>query len=358
MCGLRCKYCFYEDVANKRLVKNMGFMQEAVAERIIAEAVNAVDGGVVSFMFQGGEPTLAGLGFFKRFIELEKKHAKRGVRFDHSIQTNGMAIDREWAEFLRKNTFLVGISIDGNEYIHDSVRVDANGSGTWKRAVSALKLLDEHKIETNILCVVTKSAAKHPQQVYRALRALGNHSMQFIACLDPLGAERGTMEYSLSPEMYGKFLCGVFDCWYRDWKNGNYVTVRDFEDRLRHLLRMAPVSCSAAGNCGHYPVIEADGSIYPCDFFVLDEYCLGNILETGIEKAMTSEAAVRFFNEGAKRPAKCASCRWVPICRGGCRRDFTDGGENYFCDSYRTFFSYAIYRLEEMAAAFVSGNLF
>lgn len=350
LCGLRCKYCFYEDVSEKRLTKSMGIMTEETAEIIVEKALRAAEvGGTVSFMFQGGEPTVAGLKFFKRFVELEKKHARVGVEIEHSIQTNGMAIDREWAEFLKEHNFLVGLSIDGTEYIHDKFRVDADGNGTWRRAVDALRLLDEYGIETNILCVVTKQSAKKPQEVYRALREFGNHPLQFIACLDPLGDECRAAPYSLSPAAYGRFLCMVFDCWYADWQRGDYVTVRGFEDYLRHLLRMPPASCAAAGSCGHYLVIEGDGSLYPCDFYVLDEWRLGSISDIEVSDALDCETARKFISEGAKRPNECRECRWAPICRGGCRRDFTHEG-NYFCAAYRAFFPYAIGRLEEMAA--------
>lgn len=353
LCGLRCKYCFYEDVASSRSVKSFGIMSDSTAENVVKKAFAAAErGSVISFMFQGGEPTVAGLDFFRKFIALEEKYAIKGVRVEHSIQTNGMAIDREWAEFLRENNFLVGVSIDGTEYIHDGMRVDSEGRGTWQRAVDALRLLGEFGVETDILCVVTKQAAKKPQAVYRALRELGCKSLQFIPCLDPLGAKRGAMPYSLTGENYGKFLCGVFDCWYADWKRGDYVTVRLFEEYLRHLLRMPAASCSTMGRCGGYLVIEGDGSLYPCDFYVLDEYCLGNINEGEIIDALRSENAMKFVSEGAKRPAKCGECPYYALCRGGCRRDFDERGENYYCEAYRRFFAYAGERLAEMAAGY------
>lgn len=353
LCGLRCKYCFYEDVSSNRSVKSFGVMSDSTAENVVRKAFAAAErGSLISFMFQGGEPTVAGLEFFKRFIALEEKYAVKGVMVEHSIQTNGMAIDREWAKFLRENNFLVGISIDGTEYIHDSIRVDSEGRGTWQRAVNAFNLLKEFGVETDILCVVTKQTAKKPQAAYRALRELGCRSIQFIPCLDPLGEKRGAMPYSLSVENYGKFLCGVFDCWYADWKRGDYVTIRLFEDYLRHLLRMPAASCSAAGGCGNYLVIEGDGSLYPCDFYVLDEYCLGNINEVEIDSALRCDTAMRFLAEGAKRPTECGECGYFALCRGGCRRDFDEHGGNYYCRAFQRFFAYAGERLVEMARGY------
>lgn len=350
ICNMRCRYCFYEDVSDRRKIKSTGIMTENTAEKIISRAYDAAErGGVISFMFQGGEPTAAGLKFFEKFIELEKKHAKAGVRAEHSIQTNGYSLNRDWAEFFKRNGFLVGLSLDGTEQLHDKFRVDSTGSGTWNKAVNTLKLLDEFEVETNILCVVTGQAAKKGRQIYRSLTGLGEHPLQFTACMDPLEDERGGTEYSLTAPAYGKFLCDCFDCWYADFKRGKFVSIRAFDDYIRRLLRLPVISCSATGGCGHYLVIESDGSLYPCDFYALDEWRLGSIFELSYEEALKSSTSAKFVSEGAKRPTKCAECKFFALCRGGCMRDFTGDGENYFCEAYRAFFGYAAVRLEECA---------
>lgn len=350
LCDLRCRYCFYEDVTASRSQGQRGMMTPATAEALIQKAFREVSaGGCVQFLFQGGEPTLAGLNFFRAFLEIEQRYRKPGVTVIHSLQTNGMHLDDTWAAFLQQADFLVGLSLDGYPALHDRYRVDAQGRGTWDRALDALRLLERNRVETNLLCVVTGPAAKHPQTLYRSLKALG-HPLQFIPCLDPLEGNRGSMDYSLTPAAYGKFLCQVFDCWYRDWKQGGYISIRNFDDYLRILLRQGPSSCTASGACGQYLVAEADGSLYPCDFYALDRWCLGNIREVGIEEAMSCPTARAFLLEGAHRPAACAECRYGPLCRGGCMRDRREDGENYYCGSYQTFFPYAIARLEEMAA--------
>lgn len=180
--------------------------------------------------------------------------------------------------------------------------------------------------------------------------------MQFIPCLDPIAARRGSAFYSLKPDAYGKFLCNLFDCWYRDWKAGNYVSIRTFDDYLRILLRMTPSACAASGVCGSYLVVEGDGGLYPCDFYVLDQWFLGNICNCSVEEALASEKSQQFLQESRTRPKGCQSCRYAPLCRGGCRRDWMENGENYYCHSFRTFFAYAITRLEEMAAAYLRGR--
>ena len=352
LCNMRCRYCFYEDISDNRAQKHMGIMSEATAERIVSEAFRLVSpGGMVTFLFQGGEPTLAGLAFFRSFMALEQKYAKAGVLCHHAIQTNGFCLNEAWAEFFRENNFLVGLSMDGTQGVHDSLRLDAAGKGTWEKTAAALKLLDRFRVETNILCVVTAQTAKKASQAYRALTALGGHPMQFIPCLDPMEAERGQEFYSLKPEAYGKFLCNLFDCWYRDWKAGNYVSIRTFDDYLRILMRMSPSTCAASGACGSYLVVEGDGSLYPCDFYVLDQWKIGNIMEMEVQEALASPVSARFVQEGACRPEPCRACRYFPICRGGCRRDWTQEHNNYYCTSFRAFFDYALPRLQEMARA-------
>ena len=351
LCDMRCRYCFYHDISDIREVKSMGIMSEATAQALLQAAFAAVEpGGFIQFTFQGGEPTLAGLDFFRNFVDLEAQFRTRNVTVGHSIQTNGLHLNEEWADFLKKNGFLVGISIDGSQAIHDAYRVDASGKGTWDRVTGALTLLERYDVETNILCVVSSAVAKNPQKVYASLRKLG-HPMQFIPCLDPLEAPRGSEKYSLKPDAYGRFLCALFDCWHRDWKAGNYISIRTFDDYLRILMRMPPSTCAAAGACGSYLVVEGDGSLYPCDFYVLDEWKIGNIRDMRVEEALSSPASVRFVMEGALRPEACKGCPYFPVCRGGCRRDWTELRKNYYCESFRNFFAYALPRLQEMARA-------
>ena len=355
LCGLRCRYCFYEDVAQCRETQSMGIMSRETARNLLRAAAQAAQpGDVIQITFQGGEPTLAGLDFFRDFIAMEQELIPSGVTVNHSIQTNGMALTAEWSTFFRENRFLVGLSLDGARDLHDALRVDAQGKGTWDRAVAALKLLDQAGVETNLLCVVTGPMARSPQKVYQSLNKLGNHPLQFIPCLDPLEAPRGSMPYSLSPQRYGRFLCGLFDCWFRDWQAGCYVSVRLFDDYLRILAGMPPSTCAASGACGSYLVVEGDGSLYPCDFFVLDKWYLGNINETTVAQAMNSPRSQEFLARGRTRPQACPACPYFAICRGGCPRDWTafgPQGENYYCPAFRQFFNYALPRLRQAAAA-------
>ncbi|MBR4865771.1 MAG: radical SAM protein [Clostridia bacterium] len=275
LCDLRCKYCFYADVAANRTVKSRGIMSRDTARILLEKAFSATEaGGNVTFMFQGGEPTLAGLDFFRDFVSMEARLCPPGVTIHHAIQTNGMTMTTEWAEFLRDNRFLVGLSLDGCADLHDRNRVDAAGCGSYRRVLEALDCLKNAGAETNLLCVLTDQLAKKPRRVYESLKELGV-PIQFIPCLDPLEARRGSMPWSLTPDYYGGFLCALFDLWYADLEGGRYVSIRFFDDLLRRLLGLPPSSCAMAGSCGHYLVVEGDGALYPCDFYVLDEWYLG-----------------------------------------------------------------------------------
>ena len=349
LCDARCRYCFYEDVSSSRQVKSHGLMSRDTADRLIASAMEyAGPGGAVHFLFQGGEPTLAGLDFFRRFTAGARSACPEGAHVSFSIQTNGLSLTDRWARFFREEDYLVGLSLDGTKTLHDRFRRDGDGRGTWARVTEALALLDRENVQTNLLCVVTGPAAAAPSQIYRSLKALGPHPLQFIPCLDPLAQGRGGQSWSLAPAAYGSFLKGLFDCWYRDLADGWYVSVRQFDDYLRLLAGMAPSSCAAAGRCGGYLAVEADGGLYPCDFYVLDQWYLGNIHALTPAQALASPVMAAFLEEGAVSPAPCARCPYGPLCRGGCRRDriAADGGTAYYyCPSMRDFFPYALPRL-------------
>lgn len=355
LCNLRCRYCFYDDVSNSRACKNMGLLSHEMAKELIEKAFAATeDGGSVHFLFQGGEPTLAGLDFFRFFLETERS-MQRKISVFHSIQTNGICLDEEWASFFKTNSFLVGVSLDGTRENHDLYRMDAAGQGTWDKVTSTIALLDAYGVETNLLCVVTGQLARKPQRAFKSLCELGRHDLQFIPCLDPFDTIGG-QAYSLMPEHYGRFLCGVFDAWYDQLQRGNYVSVRNFEDYLRILLGMPPTSCASSGSCGHYLTVEGDGSLYPCDFYVLDEWKLGDLSHCTVEDALDSPVSRMFLEQGRKRPAECAACAYQPLCRGGCKRDWDAAGNNRFCTAYRQFFAYALPRLQTAARFLAQQN--
>ena len=285
-CNLRCRYCFYEDVSEHRQDHDLGLMDEDTAALMIRQAMEEAESRV-SFAFQGGEPMVRGLPFFQRFVELERQYLRPGLTVEHSIQTNGTLIDEDWARFFRDNRFLVGLSLDGTKDLHDANRVDSQGRGTWNTVARTLTLLQKWQVEVNLLCVVTGPAARRGQAIYQNLKKLGGRYLQFIPCLDPMEEERGGRPFSLTPERYGRFLCTVFDLWYQDWEQGDYVSVRLFDDYVHLLDGQRAGTCATAGTCGRYFVVEGDGSVYPCDFFVLDQWRMGKLGEHTLEELVS-----------------------------------------------------------------------
>ena len=352
-CNLNCRYCFYCDEGKNRENFSYGFMSEETLEVLVRKAFEYAD-GFCGFAFQGGEPTLAGLPFFQRFVELAQAHSRPGVEIHWSIQTNGMVLDDTWAAFFRDHNFLVGLSADGTREVHDACRVDPEGNGTWQTVAAAAALLKQYDVSFNLLCVVTKQCARRAQKVYHALQKLGSGYIQFIPCLDALEEQRGSASYSLTPEAYGSFLCTLFDAWYLDWKGGRYTSVRLFDDYVHLAMGMPAGTCATSGSCGAYFVIEADGSVYPCDFYVLDEYRLGNLNEDDFETIHRRRGRIGFVENSFNHTQQCQECRYFSLCRGGCRRHReqpgTAPGENYFCRSYRMFFDACLPRMRQIAA--------
>ena len=353
MCNLNCRYCFYHDIVEKREQKSYGFMTEDTLEAVIQKGLSYAqqDCGIA---FQGGEPTLSGLDFFKTVVALQKKHNKKGLRIHNSIQTNGTGLNEEWADFLRDNHFLVGISLDGVKDTHNCNRVDGWGDGTYGRVMETIQLLDSRHVEYNVLTVVNKQTAARATRIYNFYKRMGLKYLQFIPCLDPYGDIPGGMPYSLTAEDYGTFLCTLFDLWYRDVKKGDACSIRQFENYLEMMLGFPPEACGMSGVCGMQHVVEADGSVYPCDFYVLDEYRLGNLRTDSFEQINARRKEIGFVETSMGIDPKCKTCSFFALCRGGCRRHRPlnpDGtlGLNIFCESYQRFFSYAETRLIELA---------
>jgi len=359
-CNMRCSYCFYLDISKKRAQRSYGFMNidllEVIVQKAFAEAQEEV-----TFAFQGGEPTLAGLDYFENFIRYEGKYNHKNIKINHAIQTNGILIDQEWARFLAKNHFLVGISLDGPKSIHDSYRMDNQGRGTYQRVIDGIENLKRHQVDFNILSVVTSQLARHAHQVYRFFQKKGFKYIQFIPCLFPLGESPNQYPYSLTPERYGNFLKTIFDLWYHNVGNHEFVSIRYFDNLLQMMLGYPPEACDMTGHCSCQFIIEANGGVYPCDFYVLDQWYLGNIRAQSFTQLFDSPTAQQFIQSSTYVDPACRECPWFPLCRGGCRRwrePFVDGKPrlNYLCPAYKDFFSYTIERFKEIVAKIQAGE--
>jgi len=356
LCDMNCYYCFYHKIAGEREVRSYGFMTLETLETIVKKALEFSDGGVVTFAFQGGEPTLSGLPFFKKFIEFSKKYNLKNSQINNVLQTNGININEEWAIFLKENNFLVGLSLDGKKDLNDKRRILNDGSGSYERIMNGKRIMDKFRVEYNVLSVIDKEGAKEIVKTYAFLKAQGIKYMQFIPCLDPLKSpEIDFSDYSLTAKDYGEFLKKLFDLWYLDISRGNMISIRYFDNLLDIILGSGAEACNMRGICSIQNVIEADGSVYPCDFYVYDEWNLGNINKVSFEEIITSNRGKEFIETSMTLSDKCSECEFLQICRGGCRRERNEN-LNKFCEAYKIFFEYAGERLMQIARRIYENN--
>lgn len=355
-CQMKCKYCFYFDEANCREIPNFGKMDEKTTKNLIKKAFLSVT-EECTFGFQGGEPTLAGLEYFRFFVKTVKEENKKNLRINYALQTNGYSINDEWAIFFKENNFLVGVSLDGPEFIHDQFRIGKNNEKTHPLILSHIKILQKRDVDINILSVVTGLMADNAKETYNYLKTIGSEYIQFIPCIDSFEENNPQSNLiHLSPEQYGNFLIQVFDLWYEDLHKGSDLSIRWFDDLVIKLSGKGIPFCQLIGHCTKQYVVEADGEFYPCDFFVFDKYKLGNINKTPIKIIDKNRDKSKFIQESLKKSPSCLACKWQALCGGGCRRDRQDNindvpTNNRYCKSYKMFFEKEINKLQVLAKA-------
>lgn len=353
-CNMDCKYCFYKCLSSHREEYSKGFMKEETLETLVREAIAYADGSL-TFAFQGGEPTLAGLDFFQKAVELQQKYNNKKLQIENTIQTNGLLIDEKWARFLGEHRFLVGLSLDGPKKMHDRCRKDAAGQDTFARIMHSVQLLEQYHVDYNVVTVVTNDTAKQASFLYKFWKRNHYPFVQFIPCMDEIKRQDGTQErsiYAVEPEQYGKFLCELFDLWYADFAAGETMDIRMFSNLAQMAAGYPAEECGMNGCCNCYFVVEGDGSVYPCDFYCMDEWKLGTVND-GFVQMKTSEKAKAFVEASRPVCAACQECPHFSLCRGGCRRwrePFVDGkpGLNQLCSAYRMFFAHAAERMERL----------
>lgn len=341
-----CSYCFYRGKKGLFPWSDIHRMEETVLETVIRDLMEQGP-REVSIGWQGGEPTLMGLPFFRKAVEFEKRYGQ-GKVVANGLQTNGLRIDGEWAAFLKEYRFLVGLSLDGPEAVHDHYRRLSGGQGSFRQVCEAAKRLLDAGVEVNALSVVTDHSARFPEEIYAFLKSLGLTYMQFIPCFEAGGPDypRQPASFSVPSEAYGTFLCRLFDRWLSDFQEGRPTTsIRFFESLLFSYAGMAAPECTLLSECGTYLVVEHDGQVFSCDFFVTPENRLGMIGERRLGDLLHSDNQQAFGRLKSRLPEECTHCRWLPLCRGGCVKDRLKGrnsiGLNHFCGAFKTFFSYA-----------------
>lgn len=355
-CDLRCRYCFYADEMENRTHAVRHMMTADDAEIIIKKALKHVHSlpsrrmRTLSLGFQGGEPMLAGLDFFRSVTASVARLNTDHIPVSYFLQTNGTHITAEWADFLAKNHFLVGISLDGTAEFHDKNRIRPDGGGTHSSVLRATRILREAGVEFNILTVVTGENARSPQKIYNYYQKQGFLWQQYIPCIAPLNG--GNTAYALTDQRYGEFLCRLFDLWYADITSGRQAIYnREFENWVGIIAGIEPEDCGMRGICSQQYLIESDGNVYPCDFYALDEYLLGNLITDDFEDIDRKREEIGFIPGSTRLADECHECKWLSLCRGGCRRDRDEEGKNRFCAAYKKLFDHAYPRMCRLAIA-------
>jgi uncharacterized protein len=345
-CNLRCRYCFYRPGTG-----GAGAVMDEHVLRAMTQAFLASGDSPVVFAWQGGEPTLAGLGFYRAALANQKRFARPGQAVANAFQTNGLLIDDAWAEFLASNRFLVGLSIDGPADVHDAARQSAAGAPSHHLAVRAWRLLRERQCEVNVLCVVHDANCTGAREVYRYLTdELSAAYLQFIPCIPPLAVDEQADRLPVGA--YGRFLTEVFECWAAE--RSRSISVKLFDDLVLFLAGKPMRDCMFRATCDSHLVVERDGSVYPCDFFVSEQHRLGSIPRQPLSEIRERTAQFRDRKQ-RERPQACRDCRHLDICQGGCPRFWQADSAGVWrqarCEDIRSFLDHCRGRLEEMARA-------
>jgi uncharacterized protein len=389
ICNLDCKYCFYLEKEKLYPDKSNWRMPDDVLERYVQQYIESQDIPEITFAWQGGEPTLMGLGFFKRVVELQEKYSG-GKRIKNALQTNGTLLDDEWCGFFKENDFLIGLSVDGPRNLHDKYRVDKQGRPTFDLVMRGMELLKKHQVQFNNLVVVNRMNQGHPLEVYNFLKKHGSGFMQFIPLVERVGASGAPLDFaeppvlrredggvslpilggggkaevtawSVQPLAYGEFLCAIFDEWVR--KDVGRVFVQIFDVQLGIWSGMPSSLCVFGETCGNAVAMEHNGDLYSCDHYVYPKHRLGNVMEMGMREMLDSPQQRGFGTDKRDTlPKFCRECDVKFACQGECpkhrfiRTPDGEDGLNYLCAGYKKFFHHIDGHMQAMASLLQRGQ--
>jgi uncharacterized protein len=362
ICNLDCAYCFYLDKKDELFPGKHQFrMSREVLERYVRSYIDGQPAGLkeISFAWQGGEPTLMGIPFFKEAVKYQARYAPPGVHISNVIQTNGTLLDDEWGQFLKEHEFLVGLSVDGPRELHDAYRYDIRGAGTFDEVMRGLDILAKHDVAFNTLTVLNNLNSKHPRKLYDFLYQSGSRHFQFIPLIE---FQNGSLHArSVSAVQFGKFLCGIFDRWLEQDHVGQ-VFVQHFEVMLNAMMGFGSPICVHAKTCGRALAIEHTGDVYSCDHYVNAPHRLGNVLHESMAEMVQSARQQTFGQDKYETlPQKCLDCEYLKFCYGGCPKDrhtrTQEEGKtlNSLCRGYEMFYGHALPVIEKMALCLQQG---
>jgi uncharacterized protein len=345
-CNLSCSYCYYTGKTELYPGDKTPRMSDEVLEQVIVQHIAASMGNPILFSWHGGEPTLMGLPFYRRVVELQKMYCPPGRQIVNGIQTNGTLIDEAWARFLADERFFVGISMDGPAELHDQYRVTRDGRPTHAQTLRGYRHLQQQSLPCEILCVVNAVNVKFPSEVYRYFKTLGTDTLTFLPLVVRDSARsNGVSDHTVPSLLFGEFLCAVFD----EWKNQDIgrIKVQIFEEAARTAFNQDHTLCIFKKTCGRVPVLEHNGDFYACDHFVNPDHYMGNIMDTALADLLDSRKQKTFGQVKKKSlPRYCLECEVIEMCNGGCpknrfiRTPDGEGGLNYLCEGYKRFFTH------------------
>lgn len=373
-CNLSCSYCYY--LEKQKLHGQPRPMSMELLEKFTRQYIAMQTMPEVLFTWHGGEPLLLPVSFYEQALRLQRRYG-RGRPIDNCIQTNGTLLNDEWCRFLKSNNFLVGLSIDGPQQLHDHFRQSAAGTGSWQQTMRAVDLLNRHGVEWNAMATVNSVTAMEPTAFYRFFRDIGCHYLQFTPVVErrvrrsdgltlaagnePIGSDAELTPFSVSAEAWGEFLCTVYDEWVRH--DVGELFVQTFDATLANWAGVTPGVCSLSEECGHVTVMEADGTLYSCDHFVFPEHRLGNLREQPLTSMVYGRKQAAFA--WAKRkalPRQCLECKFLFACHGECPRNrfindcYGERGLNYLCRGYRRFFEHVAADMDFMLGELQAGR--
>ncbi|WP_026473606.1 anaerobic sulfatase maturase [Alkaliflexus imshenetskii] len=357
-CNLGCTYCFYLEKAELFKETTVHRMSDEVLEETIRQ-VMAQSGKEVSITWQGGEPTLMGLEFFEKVIKYEQIYGK-GKTVGNGLQTNGLLIDEEWADFLQRYNFLVGLSIDGPQHVHDHYRLTRSGRPSWETVMKSAKLLMQRDVAVNAMCCITNYSAGFAKEIYDFYKTNGFEWMQFIPIVETDKQNpKKAADFSLTDIQYGEFMIEIFDLWLKDFVNGQPTTNVRFIDTIFHTyVGLQAPECTMARECGVYLTIEHNGDIFSCDFFVDPKWKLGSVKNGHLIDMLNSKKQQQFGALKAQLPRKCRTCSWYKHCFAGCTKDRIkdprDSGLPRFCKSQIMFLEHADPVFKQLAREWLS----
>ena len=355
VCNLNCTYCYYLDKRGLYPESGALRMPESLLEDYIVQHIAASPDSTIAFSWHGGEPTILGLDYFRKIVELQRKHRPAGRRIANGMQTNGCVLDEEWCRFFAAESFSVGLSLDGPAELHDAYRVTRGGEPTHKQVMRGYDLLQKHEVPTDIVCVAHDLNVRQPLTVYRFFRDIGCRYLGFLPVVERLPGTQAMTPHTPPAEAYGAFLCKIFDEWIG--RDTGRIAVQIFEEASRPARGLEHSLCTFRETCGQIPVLEHNGDFFPCDYFVDREHRMGNILETPLCDLLESPAQ-RAFGE-AKRdslPRYCRECEVLPMCNGGCpkhrvlRTPAGEAGLNFLCAGLKRFFLHSREPLARMVS--------